>query len=68
MMMNLLCYVDGDKDKGLSIARDFVASGQLVLYKNGEQGCRTIYNDNAKFRQASFRLNLPNPLGLVMRF
>ena len=56
----VLC--DGDKDKGLSVARDFATSGQLVLYKMGEEGCRTIYNDR-EIQTGIFPVTLAKPFG-----
>ena len=52
----------GDKDKGLSVARDFAASGQLVLYKMGEEGCRTIYKDR-EIQTGIFPVTLAKPFG-----
>ena len=56
----VLC--DGDRDKGFSIARDFAASGQLVLYKMGEEGCRTIYK-NCEIQTGIFPVTLAKPFG-----
>ena len=35
----------GDKEKGFAVARAFAEAGQLVLYKRGELGCISLYQD-----------------------
>ena len=52
----------GDKDKGLSVARKFAASGQLVLYKMGEQGCRSFYQGR-DMETGIFPVTLAKPFG-----
>ena len=56
----VLC--NGDKDGGLLVARAFAASGQLVLYKMGEQGCRTIYGER-EIQTGIFSVTLAKPFG-----
>ena len=52
----------GDKDKGLSVARKFAASGQLVLYKMGEQGCWSFYQGR-EMETGIFPVTLAKPFG-----
>ena len=52
----------GDKDKGLSVARKFAASGQLVLYKMGERGCRSFYQGR-DMETGIFPVTLAKPFG-----
>ena len=56
----ILC--NGDKDGGLLVARDFARSGQLVLYKMGEQGCRTICGER-EIQTGIFPVTLSKPFG-----
>ena len=51
-----------DKDEGLAAAREFAASGQLVLYKMGEQGCRSFYQD-CEIQTGIFPVALAKPFG-----
>ena len=56
----LLC--GGDEDKGISVARKFAASGQMVLYKMGEQGCRSFYQGR-EMETGIFPVTLAKPFG-----
>lgn len=56
----VLC--SGDKDKGLSIARSFGIARKLVLYKMGERGCRTIFNER-EMETGIFPVALAKPFG-----
>ena len=51
-----------DKDEGLAAAREFAASGQLVLHKMGEQGCRSFYQD-CEIHAGIFPVVLAKPFG-----
>ena len=51
-----------DKDEGLAAAREFAASGQLVLYKMGEQGCRSFYQGR-DIETGIFPVTLAKPFG-----
>ena len=57
---SLLC--GGDVAKGIGIARNFAASGQMVLYKMGEQGCRTFYQGR-EMETGIFPVTLAKPFG-----
>ena len=52
----------GDKDEGLSAARTFAEKGQLVLYKRGELGCISLYQDYV-IETGIFPVKLAKPFG-----
>ena len=57
---SLLC--GGDEDKSLEAACKFAASGQMVLYKMGDRGCRTIYQGR-EIKTGIFPVVLAKPFG-----
>ena len=52
----------GDKEKGLTVARAYAETGLLVLYKRGELGCISLYQDHV-IKTGIFPVTLAKPFG-----
>ena len=52
----------GDKRKGLAAARSHAETGQLVLYKRGDLGCISLYQDHV-IETGIFPVKLAKPFG-----
>ena len=56
----VLC--DGDEAKGFAVARGYAESGQLVLYKKGELGCISLYQEHM-IETGIFPVTMAKPFG-----
>ena len=52
----------GDKEKGFAAARAYAEIGQVVLYKRGELGCISLYQDHV-IETGIFPVTLAKPFG-----
>ena len=52
----------GDEAKGLAAARAYAETGQLVLYKRGELGCISLYQEHV-IETGIFPVTLAKPFG-----
>ena len=57
---SMLC--GGDEEKGFAAARAYAKTGQLVLYKRGELGCITLYQEHM-FETGIYPVKLAKPFG-----
>jgi 5-dehydro-2-deoxygluconokinase len=52
----------GDRNKGLAAARSYAATGQLVLYKRGDLGCISLYQNHV-IETGIFPVKVTKPYG-----